>query len=463
VIEYEEDVMIGSGKMTHTGLPQSIIATSRLLREGNISPVELTRDCLARIASQDPILNAFITVTADSAIADAYVAEAEIKEGRWRGPLHGIPIAIKDIIDVAGVPTTAASNIFKDRIASEDAEVVTRLKKAGAILLGKQNLHEFAYGGSSVISAFGPVRNARNPEHIAGGSSGGSATAVAAGMCFAAIGTDTAGSVREPAALCGVVGLKPTYDLVSTRGVVPLAPSFDHVGPITRSVEDAALMLDVITGQETAFLGFKGDAGRFRIGVPQNFFFEDLDADLAAAFESALAVIQKMAASVCDIGLDVDPDRTLQAAESFAVHKEFVARSPELYQPETLRRIRTGESIGAAEVHRLRAELEKMRGAIQGVFADNAHPIDLLITPTTPIPAPRVTDLEQNPGELRPREVLMLRNTRPFNVWGLPAISIPCGVTKTGLPIGLQISGAHVAEAKVLQLAYAFEREMAKG
>ena len=455
--------------MTHTGLPQSIIATSRLLREGKVSPVELTRDCLARIASQDPILNAFITVTADSAIADAYVAEAEIKEGGWRGPLHGIPIAIKDIIDVAGVPTTAASNVFKDRIASEDAEVVTRLNNAGAILLGKQNMHEFAYGGSSVISAFGPVRNARNPEQIAGGSSGGSATAVAAGVCFAAIGTDTAGSVREPAALCGVVGLKPTYDLVSTRGVFPLAPSLDHAGPITRSVEDAALLLQVLAGEERDYLAtvnlgvtYKG-VRALHIGMPQNFFFEDLDADVAAAFESALAVIQKMGMSVCDIGLDVNPDRTLQAAESFAVHKEFVSRSPELYQPETLRRIGTGESIGAAEVQRLRAELKKMREAIQGVFADNAHPIDLLVTPTTPIPAPRIADLKRNPDELRPREILMLRNTRPFNVWGLPAISIPCGVTKTGLPIGLQISGAHGAEAKVLQLAYAFEREMAKG
>lgn len=455
--------------MTDTRLPQSIVATSRLLREGKVSPVELTRDCLACIASQDPILNAFITVTADSAIADAYVAEAEIKEGRWRGPFHGIPIAMKDIIDVAGQATTAASNVFKDRIATEDAEVVTRLKKAGAILLGRQNMHEFAYGGSSVISAFGPVRNACNPEHIAGGSSGGSATAVAAGMCFAAIGTDTAGSVREPAALCGVVGLKPTYDVVSTRGVFPLAPSLDHVGPITRSVEDAALLLQVLAGEERDYLGTVNLGAAYngvravRIGLPRNFFFEDLNADVAAAFESALAVIQKMGVSVCDIGLDVNPDRTLQAAESFAVHKEFVSRSPELYQPETLRRIRTGESIGAAEVQSLRAELKKMREAIQRVFADNAHPIDLLVTPTTPIPAPRIADLKQNPDELRPREILMLRNTRPFNVWGLPAISIPCGVTKTGLPIGLQISGAHGAEAKVLELAYAFEREMAKG
>lgn len=452
--------MIGSGKMTHPGLPQSIIATSRLLREGKVSPVELTRDCLARIASQDPILNAFITVTADSAIADAYAAEAEIKEGRWRGPLHGIPIAVKDIIDVSGLPTTAASKVLRDRIASEDAEVVVRLRAAGAILLGKQNMHEFAYGGSSMISAFGAVRNPVNPAHIAGGSSGGSASAVAAGLCYAAIGTDTAGSVREPAALCGVVGLKPTYDLVGTRGVFPLAPSLDHVGPIARSVEDAALLLQVLTGKEQDAVGpINKDVRGLRIGVPSNFFFEGLDEEVSAAVEEALIVVKKMTGTARDIQLEVNPDRTLQAAESFAVHKEFVGRSPELYQPETLRRIRTGENVSAEEFQRLRVALGNMRRDISRVFDQ----IDLMITPTTPIPAPRIADLEQNPGELRPREVLLLRNTRPFNVWGLPAISIPCGVTKTGLPIGLQISGAHGAESKVLQLAHAFEQEMAEG
>ena len=209
---------------------RSILETSELLRQGSVSPVELTTDCLARIEKLNPKLNAFITVTAESALAQARQAEAEIRRGDWRGPLHGIPLALKDLIDTAGVRTTAASLIFKDRIPTEDAEVVRRLKAAGAVLLGKQNLHEFAYGASSMVSAFGEVRNAWNKEHIAGGSSGGSATAVAAGMGYGAIGTDTAGSIREPSALCGVVGLKPTYGRVSARGVIPLSVLFGSRG-----------------------------------------------------------------------------------------------------------------------------------------------------------------------------------------------------------------------------------------
>ena len=229
-------------------MQRSIQQISDLFRQGSLSPVELTEDCLARIEKLNPRLNAFITVTAESARAQARTAEGEIRRGDWRGPLHGVPLALKDLIDTAGVRTTAASAMFKDRIPSEDAEVVRRLKEAGAVLLGKQNLHEFAYGGSSMVSYFGEVRNAWNTEHITGGSSGGSATAVAAGLGFGAIGTDTAGSVREPAALCGVVGLKPTYGRVSARGVIPLSVSLDHVGPIARTVADAAVIFQTIAG-----------------------------------------------------------------------------------------------------------------------------------------------------------------------------------------------------------------------
>src|SRR6266568_930659 len=223
---------------------------SRLVQQGEISPVELTRECLERIEQLNPSLNAFITVTAESALKDAQHAEKEIQSGKWRGPLHGIPIGLKDLIDTAGVRTTAASAVFRDRVPTEDAEVVKKLKAAGGVLIGKQNLHEFAYGGSSIINHFGPVRNPANPEFIAGGSSGGPTAAVAAGMCYGAIGTDTAGSIREPAALCGVVGLKPTYGLVSTRGIIPLSLSLDHAGPITRAVEDAALMLNGLAGYD---------------------------------------------------------------------------------------------------------------------------------------------------------------------------------------------------------------------
>ncbi len=227
-------------------MQQSIRQIGDLLRQGALSPVALTEDCLARIEKLNPRLNAFITVTAESARAQARQAEAEIQRGDWRGPLHGIPLALKDLIDTAGVRTTAGSSLFRDRIPAEGAEVVRRLKAAGAILLGKQNLHEFAYGGSSLVSYFGEVRNAWNVEHIAGGSSGGSATSVAGGLCYGAVGTDTAGSIREPAALCGVVGLKPTYGRVSARGVIPLSISLDHVGPIARTVADTAIILQAL-------------------------------------------------------------------------------------------------------------------------------------------------------------------------------------------------------------------------
>jgi aspartyl-tRNA(Asn)/glutamyl-tRNA(Gln) amidotransferase subunit A len=450
-------------------LGQTILQTGQLLREGSLSPVELTEDCLARIEKLNPRLNAFITVTAESARSEARTAEAEIRSGKWRGPLHGVPIALKDLIDTAGVRTTAASSLFKDRIPPEDAEVFRRLKDAGAVLLGKQNLHEFAYGGSSMVSYFGEVRNAWNSEHIAGGSSGGSATAVAARLGFGAIGTDTAGSVREPAALCGVVGLKPTYGRVSARGVVPLSASLDHVGPIARTVADVAVMLQVIAGfdakdkagvdvpVEDYIAGLEQGLKPLRVGVPRKLFFEDLDADVASAMKHALSGLTMMGADLRDLDLPVPTDRTLQSAESYAFHAEFVARSPELYQPETLRRIRTGENVSPERIKECRRELERARRDIAAIFAD----VDLLVTPTTPIPAPAIAELKQNPDLLRPRELLLLRNTRPINVWGLPAISIPCGFTPSGLPIGLQIIGPHWGEAKVLQLAHAYEQATA--
>lgn len=444
----------------------SIRQIGELLRQGSISPVELTEDCLAHIEKLNPRLNAFTTVTAESARSEARIAEAEIRSGKWRGPLHGVPIALKDLIDTAGVRTTAASAMFKDRIPPEDAEVVCRLKDAGAVLLGKQNLHEFAYGGSSMVSYFGEVRNAWNPEHIAGGSSGGSATAVAARLGFGAIGTDTAGSVREPAALCGIVGLKPTYGRVSARGVIPLSVSLDHVGPIAWTVADVAVIFQAIAGfdakdktsvdvpVEDYIAGLERDLKPLRVGVPRKFFFEDLDADVASAMKHALSGLTTMGADLRELDLAVPTDRTLQSAESYAFHAEFVARSPELYQPETLRRIRSGAKVSPERIKECRRELECARRDIAAVFAD----VDLMVTPTTPIPAPAIAELKQNPDLLRPRELLLLRNTRPINVWGLPAISIPCGFTSSGLPIGLQIIGPHWGEAKVLQLAHAYEQ-----
>jgi aspartyl-tRNA(Asn)/glutamyl-tRNA(Gln) amidotransferase subunit A len=439
------------------------------LRRREISPVEVTRACLDRIEKLNPALNAFITVTTESALAEARVAEAEILRGEWRGPLHGVPVALKDLIDTAGVRTTAASAVHRERVPYEDAEVVRRLRQAGAVIIGKNNLHEFAYGGSSLVSYFGDMHNPWDQGRIVGGSSGGSAAAVAAGLAYAAIGTDTAGSVREPSALCGCVGLKPTYGRVSSRGVIPLSLSLDHVGPLAASVADAAVVLQAIAGYDAADLTSKdhpvadyagaprGDARNLRVGVPHGHFFDDLDPEVAAAMEHALRGMPTLAAEMKEVQLDVPTDRTLQMAESYACHAENVGKTPELYQAETVRRIRNGEAITAAQYIQGRRELEQARRNICAVFAD----VDVLVTPTTPMPAPSIADLRANPDDLRPAELRLLRNTRPFNVWGIPAISVPCGFTQGGLPIGLQIAGPHWREDLVLRVAQAYEQATA--
>ena len=447
----------------------AISELAQRLRRREVSPVEITRACLDRINKLNPALNAFITVMAESALAQASAAEAEIARSEWRGLLHGVPIALKDLIDTAGVRTTAASAVYKDRIPAEDADVVRRLRTAGAVIVGKNNLHEFAYGGSSLVSYFGDVHNPWDHGHAAGGSSGGSASAVVAGMACAAIGTDTAGSIREPAALCGCVGLKPTYGRVSSRGVIPLSASLDHVGPLASCVGDAAIMLQAIAGYDAAdptsanllvadhVSSLRDGAKSLRVGVPRLYFFDDLDSEVASAIDHALRGIATLVAEVRDVKLDVPTDRKLQAAESWAYHAENVAQHAELYQPETLRRIRTGENVSAAEYIATRRELEMARRSIGKTFAD----VDVLVTPTTPIPAPAISELKANPEALRPAELTLLRNTRPFNVWGLPAISLPCGFTENGLPIGLQIAAPHWHEDLALRLAFAYEQATA--
>jgi aspartyl-tRNA(Asn)/glutamyl-tRNA(Gln) amidotransferase subunit A len=432
----------------------TIAEASDQIRRGGISPVELVEDCLEVIERLNLPVNAFITVTAETAMREARQAEAEIRAGRWRGPLHGIPVGLKDLIDTAGVPTTAGSAIFRDRIPADDAELVKKLKARGAILIGKQNLHEFAYGGSSVISHYEAVRNPVNPEFIAGGSSGGSAAAVAVGMCYAAIGTDTAGSIREPAALCGVVGLKPTFGLVSTEGIIPLSTSLDHAGPITRSVEDAAIVLDAITDKSLSCrkslrLGMKD----FRIGVPRKYFFEEVDPEILTAVERSLERFGKMGCKLQEVDLPVNEDRTVFLYEAHAYHRDNIASSPQLYDPETLRRVKAGADIGETQYRQARIELQRIRNEIGGKLQG----VDVLLTPTTPVAAPKIADLMGDISRLRPAELLLLRNTRPINVWGLPAISVPCRLTKEGLPIGLQLAAAPGEDAKVLRAAYAYE------
>jgi aspartyl-tRNA(Asn)/glutamyl-tRNA(Gln) amidotransferase subunit A len=453
----------GSGDPTQLTLTELGAA----YRARQLSPVDATRACLDRIARLDPELHAFITVTGDLAVDQARAAEAELRRGQDRGPLHGVPIALKDLVDTAGIRTTGGSGLFADRVPAEDAEVVRRLRDAGAVLLGKLNLHEMAYGASGVIGHFPVTRNPRNPAHITGGSSSGSAAAVAAGMCYAALGSDTSGSIRIPAALCGIVGFMPSYGLVSLRGVLPLSWSYDHVGPMTRSVRDAALVLQAIAGYDAADLtsiafpaadyvaAVDGAAAgpRPRIGVARAHFFEDLDPEVGAAVERALGVLAGLGAAMRDVAIAVDDDRTVFRAESWAYHRAWVERAPERYQPETLRRIKTGEAVTAADYLEKLHELQRMRRGAPGLFAD----VDVIVTPTTAIPAPTLAELTARPDELRPRELVLMRTTRMFDVLGTPGISVPCGTTAAGLPIGLQILGAPGADAAVLRLAAAYE------
>ena len=469
----------------HTGAQQtrqgsnvsqlSLSEASQLVRSKKVSPVELTYECLSRIERLNPKLNAFITVTADSALAAARQAEAEIQHDRSRGPLHGIPIALKDVVDTAGVRTTAASDLFKNRIPTQNAEIVRRLKAAGAVLLGKLNLHEFAYGGSSVISYFGPVHNPWSSGYSPGGSSGGSAAAVATKLCYGAIGSDTGGSVRQPAGYCGIVGLKPTYGRVSTSGVIPLSWSLDHVGPMTRTVTDAALMLQAIAGydaQDVASIDvpvpdyaatIAAATSSLRLGILRAYFYEALHPEIQAAMEAALSVLKTLTRTQGDVAplatndtysSVMDPYVTILRAEAYAYHKEYISNSPELYQAQTLKRIQAGADVTTSAYIQARRQLEQSRRSISRVF----ETVDLLITPTACVPPFAIAALLTETNTIREKELLSLRNTRPFNMLGLPTISVPCGFTRADLPIGMQITGPPGGEATVLRLAYAYEQ-----
>jgi len=438
----------------------SLAEASALIRARKVSPVELTKACLTRIERLNSVLNAFITITADSALSQAREAEGEIHKGKWRGTMHGITVALKDIIDTAGARTTAGSALFKDRVPEQDAEVVRRLRAGGAVLLGKLNLHEFAYGGTSRTSYFGAVHNPWKRDHIAGGSSGGSGAAVAAGLCFGALGTDTGGSIRLPAAYCGIVGLKATYGRVSTRGVLPLAWSLDHVGPMTRTVADAATMLQVIAGydpQESTSVqrpvpdykrALRRSARSLRLGVPRE-YFTSLHADVESALNSALAALTKLTAGVHDVpfALRADDRTVIRAAEAYAYHSRNIAKTPELYQPEVLARIRAGADVSATAYIESKRRMEQMRRDMHGVFKS----VDLLVMPTTPIPP---IPLAEPPGE----DDVRIRNAAPFNLYGFPAISVPCGFTRNELPVGLQIVAPPWGEESLLLVANTYEQ-----
>ena len=451
---------------------------SELLRSKAASPVDLTRACLKRIEKYNPAVNAFITVTGESALATAHEMEAEQRRGKWRGPLHGIPIALKDNIDTAGIRTTGASELFKDRVPTEDAEVVRKLKNAGAIILGKLNMHEFAYGATSAVTYFGPVHNPWALDRISGGSSGGSAAAIAADLCFGTLGTDTGGSIRIPSSHCGTVGLMPTYGRVSNRGVIPMAWTLDHVGPICKTVEDATLMLGVIAGFDELdpttvevpvpdyTRAFKMQVAKLRLGLPRTNFFEGLDPEYAKAVDSAIEVLRKLTAGVADVQLPVAVNAaTIWGPETYAYHAKWLTESPEKYQTATRTQMIRSNEIKPDVYAEARRQVDLVRREIKKVFLQ----VDLLITPTMKTPPGTITTALNSPAPLPPNPAATGNATRnaggaglnsvgAFDVYGLPAITVPCGFTSSGLPIGLQISAAPFAESTMLALARAYEQ-----
>jgi len=443
--------------------PASLSEAASLIRSRQLSPVQLVEACLERIASSS--LNAFISVQPEAAMAAARQAQEAVAKGNYKGPLHGIPIAGKDNIDVLGVPTTAGSRIMNDRLPGEDAFVVAKLRAAGAIIIGKTNLHEFACGTTGVNPHFGPVRNPWDTQRITGGSSSGSAAAVASGEALAALGTDTGGSIRIPAAFCGVVGLKPTYGRVSNGGTVPLSSSLDHVGPLCRNVEDAATVLQAIAGLDPsdgssvempvpdyqAALA-SGVAG-LRIGVPREFFFEGLAGDVDAALREAVRVFEKLGAQLSEVSLP-QVDQVSQGvlvmllSEALAYHETWLAERPQDYGEDVRLRLEVARKNSAVDYINARRLKVEVTSRWRQLFQE----IDLLLTPTTTTAPPSISEAQS------PRPPSFIKLTNPFNFSGQPAISLPCGFTSEGLPIGMQLVGRAWEETTILRAALAYEQ-----
>jgi aspartyl-tRNA(Asn)/glutamyl-tRNA(Gln) amidotransferase subunit A len=431
------------------------------LKGGEVSAREAVRACMERIAAENGALRAFVTVASDAAIdaalyaalnadfdAGPHAAEAADlgkMEGR-AGALWGIPVAIKDLIDVRGMPTTAASRVLEGAAAAEaDAECVRRLRAAGAIVVGKTNLHEFAFGGSGVVSAYGAVRNPLDRSRVSGGSSSGSAAAVAAGMCFGALGTDTAGSIRLPAACCGVVGFKPTWSAIPVAGVIPLAWSYDHVGPLARTVEDAGELYAVLAGEAPGWTQTKA----VRCGVARSYFCEGLEPEVEAGFERALEAARGRGWSLHEVEIEVSEDRRVSNAETWAFHQKWVEERGALYDPRTLARIVNGKTVRVEEYVEARRAMELTRERWRGGVAG----VDVVLTPTSPLLPPKLEEMEG--PEARAVELKMLRNTRPFNVLGWPAVTLPCAAM-----VGVQVSAGWGSDWLVLSAAREMERAL---
>jgi len=444
-----------------------IADAAELLRTKKLSPVEYTKALLAHIEKHDSKFNAFLRLTPEIALADARRAETEFDHGGWRGTFHGIPYGLKDIVDYAGLPTTAHSKILQDNVAAADAVVAQKLRSAGGVFMGKLSTHEFAIGGPSFDLPWPPARNPWNRNYFTGGSSSGSGAATAAGFLPAALGTDTGGSVRHPASLCGIVGLKPTYGLVSRRGVLPLAFSLDHIGPMTRSVRDNALLLDLIAGYDAldpgsanrATGGYTAQLGRgikgLRIGVIRHFYTRDMqaDAEMTAGIEAAVKLLGELGAQVREIetaplGEYAAVNRTILTSEGFAIHERWMRERPQDYGALARERLMAGAFVRAADYVNATRLRRKMTDAFHALFAD----VDIAITSSSMDPASRIDDPDAC-------EYTYARQSRaPFNVTGSPALSMPVGFTKTGLPLAMQIVSRPFDEATIYRVAEAYEQ-----
>lgn len=444
----------------------SIAEGSALLRDKKLSPVEWTQALIARVERHDGWLNAFLRFMPEIALADARRAEAEISAGNWRGPLHGVPYGLKDIIDYAGLPTTAHSAILKDNVATADAVVTQRLRAAGAVFMGKLSTHEFAIGGPCFDLPWPPARNPWNRDYFCGGSSSGSGVATAAGFVPFAIGTDTGGSIRNPSTMCGVTGIKPTYGLVSRRGVFPLAFSLDHVGPLTRTVHDNATVLNVLAGHDgldpgsvarpgvdyTALTG-KGLKG-LRIGWLKHFYHDDIKADpqMGAAVDAAVLKMQELGAQVTEV--KTVPlsqfqacNRIIMGSESYAIHQKWLREQPQDYGDITRQRFLYGAMYSASDYINALRMRSKFTADFHALFND----VDVIVTASAHDPAVRIDDQEAC-------EFIYSRQARaPFNVTGSPAMAVPAGFSKEGLPLGIQIVAAPYNEAAVYRVGAAYE------
>ncbi len=438
----------------------TIAEAGHALRSRRVSSVELTRACLRQIEKLNPILNAFITVTAHAALEHAEELDRELADGVDRGPLHGIPIAHKDLMWTRGVRTTSGSKLFADFVPDRDAAVVQTLNRAGAVMVGKTGLHELAYGITSDNPHFGTIRNPRNPEHSPGGSSGGSGAAVATGMAFMATGTDTGGSIRVPASFCGVAGLKPTYGLIDRAGVQPLGLSLDHVGPLARTVGDVRISLDAMD-RGACRKPAPASLGEIRVGLPDNFYFDIVAPDVKTTFQAAARRAEELGARVIPVRVpDVEAlnaaGLVILLAEAAAVHQEHRARRED-FGTDVLALLDQGALVPAMDY----VNAQRLRKRLLREFHALFRGIDCLFTPATPIVAPRIrqTEIELD-GTKHDTRMLTTRFARGFNVLGFPALAMPCGETGEGLPIGLQLVARPFEENLLLMLGEALENPL---